>query len=273
MSKLLRTVCLIVLAASLGACQKSFSAYALTSTGTLIRFDTKDPTKIVGEVTLSGLSSGQSLVQIDYRPADGTLYGITSDNDLATVDPSSGAVTLVNGTPFTTTALPSPAMSWDPNSDQLRVITTQYNLRINADGTLNTTATKTAFDSQDTNNGKTPQLVAIGYNNHVASAASTTLYALDLTTQSLVRVGNADAASTASVDSGLLHTIGSLGVSFGSNAALNIEIASGTAYAVLQRSGGSASLYTIDLPTGAAASIGAVGSGDRTIFALAIVPD
>jgi hypothetical protein len=273
MFKLFKAACLMVLAAGMGACQKNFSAYALTSTGTLIRFDTKDPSKIVGEVSLSGLNSGQSLVQIDYRPADGSLYGITSDNELATLDPASGAVTVVSDTPFTTSTLASPAASWDPVNDQLRVITTQYNLRVNADGSLAATGTQTAFDSGDVNSAKTPQLVAISYNNHVANAASTTLYGLDLTTQSLVRVGDEGVSATSSVDAGVLHTLGSLGTSFGANAGINIEIANGTVYAALQQSGASAALYTIDTSTGAAASVGPIGSGDRTLIGLVIVPD
>jgi hypothetical protein len=273
MRKLLKTACLIVLGAALGACTKSFSAYALTSTGTLIQFDTSKPATIVGQVTLSGLASGQTLVQMDYRPADGTLYGITSDDKLATVDPTTGAVTLVDSTPFTTSTLASPAIAWDPHSDELRVITTQYNLRVNPDGTLNTTATQTGFAGGDANSSKTPQLVAIAYSNHVANAASTTLYGLDLTTQSLVQMGDANAGSTASVDSGTVHTIGATGVSFSANAGFNIEIAHGTAYAVLQQSGSSAALYTIDLSTGAATSVGPIGNGTLTVIALVIVPD
>ena len=266
--------CAVLLAATLPlcACQKNYTAYALTSTGTIISFDTSKPATISASVTVSGLSSGETLVQIGYRPEDSTLYGITSDNLLATVDPSSGAVTLVSSTAFSSDTLSDPVISFDPVQDQLRVISTEYNLRVYSTGTLAAAETKLAFDSGDSNSGKTPQVAAIAYANPAAGATSTTLYALDVTTQSLLRVGDAGVSSTSSVDGGDLHTIGSVGVSFTADAGLSVQSGSDTAYAVLQQSGSGAALYTIDLSDGAAAEVGSIGSGDQTLIALALAP-
>jgi len=271
MSALIRCTLVLAAAVPLCACQKNYTAYALTSTGTIIEFDTATPTSITATETVSGLGSGETLVQIAYRPEDSTLYGITSDNLLCTVDPDTGVATVVSSTAFSSDTLSSPAIDFDPVLDQLRVISTEYNLRVASDGSLVESNTKLAFDSGDTYSGKTPQIAAIGYSNPVAAASSTTLYALDVTTQSLLRVGDADVSSS-SADSGDLHTIGSVGVSFTADAGLSIRSGSDTAYAVLQQSGSGAALYTIDLSDGAAAEVGSIGSGDQTLISLALVP-
>lgn len=278
MSRLLGTAfkaaCLVAAAAALGACQKNHSAYALTATGSLLQFNTSKPGTIVAEATITGLAAGESLVQIDYRPADHLLYGLTSDNKLATVDPNTGAVNVYSGQ-FTNLVLSNPVMSWDPVNDNARIITAQYNMRVAQDGTLTFSGSPIGFDSHDTNNHKNPQLVAIAYSNHVASAGNTTLYGLDLTTQSLVYVGDKNVGPPGAADSGILHTVGKLSsaFTFNANAGFNIEVANGTGFAVLQQSGTGATLYTIDLPSGGAASVGAIGDSNRSIISLAIVPD
>ena len=256
----------------LAACTKNYSAYALTSTGTIIQFNTNSPGTILNEATVNGLSSGQSLVQLDYQPSDGTLYGLTSDNELATVDPSSGTAAVV-GSQFTTDTLTSPVMSFDPVEDQIRVITSQYNLRVSPQGSLIATGTQVAYDSQDTNANKTPQLVGIAYSNHSAGVSSTTLYALDMNTQDLVVVGDQNAGDPGSADQGLLHTVGPTGVNFNAEAAINVEIANGTIYAALQQSGAGASLYTLDGGGGQATLIGTIDNDNRTIISLVVVPD
>lgn len=253
-------------------CQKNYTAYALTSTGSIIKFDTSKPGTISSTVSVSGLSSGESLVQLTYRPANATLYGLASDNLLYTVDGDTGAATVVSSTAFSSDTLSSPTIGFDPAVDQLRVISTEYNLRVTASGALNDTATKVAFDSSDTNSSKTPQLAAIAYDNPVSGASSTTLFALDVTTQTLLRVGDAGVSSTSSADSGDLHTIGSVGVSFTADAGLSVQSGTSTAYATLQQSGTGAALYTVDLSTGAASEVGTIGSGDQTLISLALIP-
>lgn len=272
MNTFVRGAVALAAALALCACQKNYTAYALTSTGSIITFDTSKPGSISATASVSGLSTGETLVQIGYRPADSTLYGITSDNLLVTVAPGSGAVTFVSSSAFSSDTLSSPTISFDPVQDQLRLVSTEYNLRISSSGTLVASNTKLAFASSDTYSGKTPQIAAIGYSNPASGATSTTLYALDVTTQSLLRVGDADVSSTSSVDAGLLHTIGSTGVTFTIDAGLCLQSGSTTAYAVLQQSGSGAALYTIDLSSGAASEVGAIGSGDQTLIALALAP-
>jgi hypothetical protein len=271
---------LLAACAVLAGCQKDYSAYGLTTTGSIIQFTTRKPTTINSTVTVSGLNSGQSVVQIAYRPSNGTLYCITNDGYLCTVDPSTGTASVMS-TPFTQTLgngsnsvrLSSPVISFDPVVDQLRVISTDYNLRVNpGTGGLVDSYTKAAFDSNDSNAGKTPQLTGIVYQDPVAGSSTATLFALDATTGSLLRIGDKNAGSPSSADGGDLRTVGSTGVSFSTNGGFTIEQQNGDAYAVLQQSGTGAALFTVDLGSGSAGKVGAIGDGNQTLESLVIVP-
>lgn len=276
----LKAAVLIAAAALLAGCQKDYSAYALTTTGNIIQFNTNKPGTINSSVTLSGLGSGQSVVQMAYRPSNSTLYCITNDGFLCTLDPASGAATVMSA-PFTETLgsgsnsvrLSTPVISFDPVVDQLRVISTDYNLRVNPDtGVLINSATKVGFDGNDSNAGKTPQLMGIVYQNPVAGSSTATLFALDAATGSLLRVGDKNTGSVSSADGGDLRTVGSTGASFSVNGGFTIERQNGDAYAVLQQSGSGAALFTVDLGSGSAGEVGAIGNGDQTLQSLVIVP-
>jgi len=280
MRQLLKAAALLAAFALLAGCQKDYSAYALTTTGNIIQFNTKKPTTINSSVTVSGLNSGESVVQIAYRPSNSTLYCITNDGFLCTLDPSTGAATVMT-TPFTeilgngnnVVRLSSPVISFDPVVDMLRVISTDYNLLVNADtGALVGSYTKVAFDNSDSNAGSTPQLVGIVYQNPIANSSSATLFALDASTSSLLRIGDKNTSDPNSASGGDLRTVGSTGVSFSSYGGFSIEQQNGDAYAVLQQSGSGAALFTVDLDSGSAGEVGAIGDGDQTLQSLAIVP-
>lgn len=281
MRQLLKAAALLAAFALLAGCQKDYSAYALTTTGNIIQFNTRKPTTINSSVTVTGLNSGQSVVQIAYRPSNSTLYCITNDGYLCTVNPSSGVATVMT-TPFTeqlgsgsnTTRLSSPVISFDPVVDQLRVISTDYNLRVDPDtGTLvPSNYTKISYDNNDSNAGKTPQLAGIVYKNPLAGSSSATLYGLDSATGDLVRIGDENTSDPASADGGDLRTVGSTGVSFGVDGGFTIEQANGDVYGVLQQPGTGAALFSVDLSAGSAGEIGAIGNGDQTLMSLVIVP-
>ena len=50
----------------------------LTTTGTLVTFDSATPGTIGSNVAVTGLQTGETLVGIDYRPANGQLVGVGS---------------------------------------------------------------------------------------------------------------------------------------------------------------------------------------------------
>ena len=283
MLKPARIVLLLAAGAAIAGCQKDYTAYALTATGNILEFSTKNPSTIGSSttVTLSGGVTNDSVVEMTAQPGTTALYCITKYGYLCTLDQSSGVATIVSSTPFTSTltgynssfTLSNAVISFDPVSGDLRVISTGFNLLVDPNtGALVGSYTAVAFDSSDTNNGKTPVIYGIAYQNPVSGASNTTLYALESTTASLVRVGDADVGSgDGSINSGDLHTIGPLNVSLSSNTGFAVGPSDGTGYASLQ-SGSGATLYTIDLNGGNATDIGSIGDGTQVINSLVISP-
>jgi hypothetical protein len=237
-------------------------------TNSLVRFTTAAPGMLDPPLAVTGLVSGDTLKAIDYRPANGLLYAIATDGSNAavrtyTINPSTGAATIV-GSPVT---LATPSTSWDinfnPVVDRIRVVNDQdENARLNPDNG--------GLAGDDTN--LTPPTVsvdAVAYNNPFAGATLTTLYALNATTNSLATIGGPN--GTPSPNTGIVTDIGPLGISFaGSPASLDIAT-NNTAFASLRPSGGASSLYTVDLSSGTATLVGAIGDGTLILDDVAIV--
>lgn len=283
---LLRAAVLLVAAAAITGCMDGRDAYAVTDSGTMIKFQTDDPGSIDNEVTVTGLDSGESLLQIDFRPETGALYGLTSRNRIATIDADTGLATLVSATPFLTApaTLNLPVMDFNSAQDFIRVIdyqpggsTTATNiLRINPEtgALIQSDGTVLRYNDSDTNDGEIPQLAAIAHSNNDVDATTTTLYGLEFTTQSLVRITNA----------GVLTTLGVLDRQFVSTAGFDIVRERGDnpedlgiAYVAIAERNNTARFYEIDLADGntsgaAANASGATIGGDRQIRSLAVSP-
>ena len=94
-------------------------------------------------------------------------------------------------------------MDFNPTVDRLRIVSdTGQNLRVNVDTGAALVDGALQFAAGDPNAGTTPQVVAAAYSNNFGNAVSTTLYTLDLATQSLL--------TQAPPNAGTLNTIGSL---------------------------------------------------------------
>src|SRR5688500_2149021 len=83
------------------------SIYALTVRHRLVSFDSATPGTLTNDFTIAGLQAGETLHGIDFRPANGQLYGVSSVNNLYTLNVTSGAASLastlstpLNGTAF-----------------------------------------------------------------------------------------------------------------------------------------------------------------------------
>jgi hypothetical protein len=247
------------------------NAFAINNAGSLIRFDLAAPGTIVESLPITGLANGETILGIDFRPLTGELYALGSSNQLYvldyTNDPSgahanaigtAGAFTL-NGAAF--------GFDFNPTVDRIRVVSdTNQDLRLNPnDGTLAATDTALTYAVGDVNAGANPDVVGSAYTNSVAGATTTTLYGIDVArSPDALVIQNPPNA-------GILNTVGSLGVN--ATAVLGFDIAPGTnaAFATLVV-GGVSSLYTINLTTGAATLVGAIGGGSG-VRALAIAPD
>ncbi len=282
-----------VAALGLSGCKKNdYTIYALTDGGHVLTFNAGKSTTIDTDVQVTGLADTIALTQIFYRPSSKVLYCTTTDSQLCTLDPSSGVVTVINsGTttflptdvvPSDTTKLSDPVAAIDPINDQVRIIgkvsqSDDLNVLVNPDTGVAATLKQAVlvFASGDANDidGTTPDLRSIVYDPPISGAGSTTLFGIDETTGSLVRIGDegaGSATSTASPSNGQLHTIAKLSEGF-SYAALSIEAKNDDSYVALGTT--SSSLYTIDLSSGALSLINTIGDGSWIVTSLAIQPD
>ena len=75
------------------------TAFGLTTTNTIVVFDTSAPATPLGGVTITGLQPGETALAIDLRPSTGQLYVLGSASRLYVVDPATGAAVAV-GAPF-----------------------------------------------------------------------------------------------------------------------------------------------------------------------------
>jgi hypothetical protein len=284
--------CLLAAFALIIMCGAAYSAspnvVALTPTGKLVIFNASAPGTIGTPVTITGLDAGHIIVAIDYRPATGELYGIsqlrprvtTQPCQLYTINIATGVATKVgqfasdiNGTDF--------GMDFNPVADRIRVVVeNNSNVRVNPDtgGAIDGDPiapdtqpdTQLAYAAGDPNFILPPGVVASAYTNSFDGATVTTLFGLSATRDVLVRQGSVNGTPT-SPNSGQLNTVGPLGVNIVNEAGFDIS-ATGEAFAAMASAGDTSSqLYSIDLTTGAATSLGTIG-GTELIRGIALLP-
>lgn len=239
------------------AAAPTLTAWVATSDGKLLSFAPATPGTITKTLTLSGLQADETLIGIDVRPLDGTLYGIGSSGRLYSLDLETGAASL---TAQLSAALPSSSYGFDfnPAADALRLVDLAAdNFRILPSGRL-AGATGTVF----TDTALTPadaDISAAAYTNNFVGASSTTLYVLDGVNGRLLRQGGANGEP--SPNGGVLTEIGATGVSSAGGA--NFDIVGGNnglALAVLTALDNTSSLYVINLGSGVATAYNATAN-------------
>jgi hypothetical protein len=204
-----------------------------------------------GRLAISGLQGGENILGVDFRPATGQLFALGSSSRLYTINLTTGAATQVgtagaftlNGTNF--------GFDFNPSVDRIRVISDLgQNIRLNPnDGTL--AGTDTVL------NPATTGATAAAYTNNFAGTTTTTLYDIDTNSDALLIQGGLN--GTPSPNGGTLTSVGPLGVN--ASAVNGFDIGTnGIAFAALTV-GSTTNLYTINLQTGAATLVGAVGNG------------
>ncbi len=240
---------------------------ALTASGRIVSFNRAAPATLVGAVSVSGLASGETLLGIDIRPADGLLYALGSAGNVYTIEPSTGAATLrvalraVAGDDNAYAALvgDSFAVDFNPAADRLRVIgNLGQNLRINV--TNGDTITDGLIAPAA---GGTATVSAGAYTNSFAGTTTTQLFDLDVVAGTLHLQ---DPPNNGTLAAGL-----PLGVTATAANGFDIDARNNTGYAALTV-GGTTSLYTINLTTGAATAVaGGAIAGGEAVRGLALV--
>ena len=241
----------------------------LTAGNHLLTFDSATPGTVTNNVTVTGLG-GANLVGIDYRPLDGGLFGVASDNKVYTINPVSGAATAV-GAAFTPVLSGTQfGVDFNPVVDKLRVVSnTGQNLRIApATGQVvaNTADTPLTYDAADYDAffpgmpAPAPQVVGAAYTaatiDPVTSAKVTTLYGLDSNTDLLVLQGGPDGDPTP--NGGVLTIRDAVGFDVTPQTGFDIDTVADVGFATAV-DGANTKLYQISLTTAASTLLGSVG--------------
>ena len=99
----------------------ALAVYGLTTTNSLVRFDSATPGTINSMVPISGLNDGAALLGIDFRPVNGLLYGVSSDSRLYTINQSSGAAAVIGSANAFKLKGNSFGFDFNPVPDRIRV--------------------------------------------------------------------------------------------------------------------------------------------------------
>jgi hypothetical protein len=244
-----RILIVLVLALILADLCRAETIVALTSGNRLLFFDSATPGTITKSFTVT-TAGGEALVAIDFRPATGNLYAMASSGRLYILNLTANTAVIPASTP---TPLVGTSFGFDfnPVVDRIRVTSDgEQNIRLNPDdGSLTATDTPLAYSAGDIHVAGNPNIVGSAYTNNFVGAATTILYDIDSTFDTLVYQDPPNA--------GQLHTVGNLGVNTSDRVGFDISQGTGTAYASLTV--GNTGLYTINLASGAATLVGMIG--------------
>lgn len=256
-------------AAAFLACASSqaVTLIGLNSQSQLSRIDTAN---IAGasNVDITGLMAGDRLVGIDTRPKDGKVYGVSTMNQLYTVNEMTGAATWVAGlsAPVIQANL-GYGIDFNPVADfgtgaSLRLVSSAGdNFAINAaTGVVGNAANKIAAG-----------FTGVAYTNATlmpaAAPASTALYYIDANNDTLAMAPSAFNTPT-------ITTVGSLGVDVLKANGFEV-LGNGQAFAALNIDAGTSlatGIYSINLATGSATLLGTY-NGTLSGLAVSAVPE
>lgn len=226
---------------------------------TLVWIDT-DTKKVTKSVTLD---TGP-LVGIDVRPADKTLYGVTADGRILSIDPATGKTTLKSQIGEKLPTGVDMVVDFNPVADRMRLIGSDgTSLRINVDDGKAVVDGRLKFADADAHKGTAPKVTLGAYTNSFAGSKETVLYDIDMTHGVLVR--------QAPPNDGVLNTIGPLGVKLDKMAAFDISSDGKGANAAWLMSG--STLYSVDLATGKATQAAKIEGISGRIMDIAVMPE
>lgn len=234
--------------------------FALASTNMLVKYDAMKPGTPISNVMISGLQTSETMLAIDFRPATGQLYGVGSSSRIYVINTTSGEARAI-GTGAFSPALAGNVAAFDfnPTVDRIRLISTGgQNLRLNPEtGTV--VATDGMINIGGTVNGN---ITGAAYTENKAGASTTVLFDLDVQNDILYKQDPPNA--------GGLVAVGNLGINLNGSGEFDIDASTNTGLAVYNDEAGKPSVFTIDLMTGKAVNVGALGGGVTSVTGIAI---
>jgi hypothetical protein len=247
----------------------------------LLDFDTATPNTVTAR-PITGLGAGETVRGIDARVSNGQLYaGTVVSGSVAnsiiktyTVNPDTGAASLVGQTAAGVTGAGDFATGWDikprgtvaqpTQTDRARYVNAgDENVRINTDdGTL-------AGNDTDLTPGATTAIIAAAYDTNTTGDTNT-LYAINRVTSTLSRIGGV--GGTPSPNGGVATDLAPLGFTLHAANDAGFDISpSGVFYAAMTSATDSLTrLYVF--PPGQVTPVGLIGNGATEVRSLTILP-
>lgn len=240
----------------------------LTTDQRLITFDSAAPGTAFSSFALTGLTAGDRILGIDLRPANNRIYGVSQTGRVYSIS-TGGVASFVSqltssGMPVSLDG-PRFGVDFNPVPDRLRIISDGgQNLRANID-----TGGVTTDTSITRAGGGAISILGTGYTNSLPgpAPATTTIYGIDDTTDSLVTATPANGGA----NGGVYSSVGALNVALGAADAVAFDISgfSGTGFLSIN-----SLLYSVDLTSGAATSLGSFGRSSLIgLTAIGAIPE
>ena len=229
--------------------------YGLTENNELVAFNANNPGTFTLKTAISGITAGEKLMSVDFRPATGELYALSSASKLYIINTSTATSRVVGTTAFTPAISGTIAsIDFNPTVDRIRLVTnTGQNLRLNPENG--------AVAATDGSVASTSSIAGVAYTNSKSGASSTILYDLDMTAGKLFKQDPPN--------NGTLVEVGSLGITFTGQAAFDINPDNSVALVAATKDSKN-NLYKLDLSTGKTTNIGSLS---QKVIDLAIPTD
>lgn len=231
-------------AATMATGAQAATVFGVDENNNLVTFSSATPGTIASSVLINGTSA--TFLALDFRGSNGLLYGLADDLRLYTINASTGLATAIGG-PLAITGS-NFGFDFNESVDMIRVVSNDdSNYVVNPNTGVATRFTDVFYAAGDPNAGINPTISGNAYIRGTPNQ-----FAIDTTGDFLVRQAN---------NTGVLTTVGSLGVAVGPRTAFDIDT-DGAAYLMDANR-----FYTVNTTTGAATL---VGTSQRAIFGIAV---
>jgi phosphoglycolate phosphatase-like HAD superfamily hydrolase len=226
--------------------------FAVDEFNTLYSFNSSNPGVNLSTVGITGVG-GAGILAMDRRVRDSRTYLLTDDKKIYTLNMVTGVATLfanvsgITGTNF--------AFDFNPTNANLRIVSNDNtNYVFNFVTNSLAPGANVAYGAGDPNFGADPDVTGAGYVfNDNNPSTGTVLFVLDTRN---------DVLATQNPASGVLSTVGALGVNLGPRASFDVHTANALNQAFVLNGG---KLFSANLTTG---SLSMIGSTTGDLFAL-----
>ena len=234
--------------------------FAVDQFNNLFSFYSDAPGNILAQYAITGLQNNESIVGLDSW--NGTIFGVGNASRLYSIDQNSGSASAI-GVQFSP-LLNGITFGVDNSASGLQVVSgLGQNLSLNRATGIATAGTAVSYAVGDANAGQLPRVDALAYDD-----ATGKWYASDTLKNTLAAFNPV---------TGILSTIGSLGIDAARNNGLDISPNTGIMYidTPAASSDPQANLYTVNKATGAVTLVGQIGNpgDDILVRGLTAIPE